>query len=396
MASVLERNTPSLGSDDQERAALDFLVNRPGSDVRHSNATLIQHLQGVYGKLKAWQCRSALALAGLYHSVYGTESFHSQLFAADERDTVRAVIGVEAERLAHFFCMLNVRGFLVEIDADLATPERQLRHSGRMTAADKLDLLHLFLANWLEQLPRLRAIQRAQHLSLFRGIMPLLTPLARAEVEATFGFDQPPRPRRETSALTVAGGAETAVEVLDDFIPPHLQQRLAALTERNIWRYGWKASPTQDRHYFWHSHFAGDNEDGEASCEGELLERPLMEPVLALWHFIRDTIATGHVPVRVYANGHTYGGDGHQHKDSERAGHYTALYYAHPDWEANWGGETLFFDAAGRDVVKAVHPRPGRLVFFPGVIPHAARSPSRDCPALRAVIVVKTFCSPRA
>jgi SM-20-related protein len=377
-----------------DRTALDFLRSLPGITVRHSGSTLIEHLIGVRDKLAQWECRPAVRFAGLYHSIYGTENFRQQTVPVAERPRVAQVIGTEAEHLAYEFCMLTMRGFLTEIEADLDATGGHLRDSGRQRAAEKLDLLHLFAANWLEQMPRMRAIQRSTHVSLFRKIRPLLPRAAQEDIEAAFNFESVPT--RKLSVTSAVGRDETgaAISVLDDFVPAHLRHALTALTERNIWRYGWKAAPTQTQHHFWHSHFAGDNEDSEACCEAELGDRPLVAPVLALWHLIRDNLAEGHVPVRVYANGHTYGGDGHLHTDDERPGHFTSIYYAHADWHVNWGGETVFFDPLGRDVVKSVFPRPGRLVHFPGHIPHAARSPSRDCPALRAVFVVKTFCPP--
>lgn len=71
-------------------------------------------------------------------------------------------------------------------------------------------------------------------------------------------------------------------------------------------------------------------------------------------------------------------------------GHFTTIYYAHQEWRPNWAGETVFFNEAGDEIVKAVYPKPGRLAHFPGRIQHAARSPSRECPALRSVVVFKS------
>jgi SM-20-related protein len=374
-------------------AAIAFLRSRPGVDARHSGATLIAHLMGVHDKLRDWECTPAVRLAGLYHSVYGTEHFRQQTVTLAERPLVAKVIGAEAERLAHRFGTLNMREFLAEVDADLAGAEAQLRDTATGSAAEKRDLLHLFAANWLEQRPRMRAVQRPMHAQFLRKVRPLLAPRAQAEVEATYGFDAATLPKLSRTEVPGGANGDGAICVLDDFVPAHLRDSLTALTERNIWRYGWKAAPTQTRHHFWHSHFAGDNEDSQSCCEAELHDRPLVAPVLALWELIRDNIAPGHVPVRVYANGHTYGGDGHLHTDDERPGHFTSIYYAHADWQVNWAGETIFFDPHAETILASIFPRPGRLVHFPGWIPHAARSPGRDCPALRAVFVVKTFCA---
>jgi SM-20-related protein len=386
-------------SEDRREAAADpalaFLLSCEGVRRPHTGARLIDHLQAVEAKLTGWGCREAVRRAGQFHSIYGTEHFRHRALPLAQRETVRQLIGAEAERLAFLFCTLQARPFLAGIMQDISVGAGQLTAGAEHSAAEKFDLLHIFTANWLEQYPRMRPLQRAHHVETFRRILPLLLPRAAEEVDDTYGFtDARRKPSLATPCAAGAATSAAAVTVLDDFAPEHLRVRLTALAERNIWRYGWKAAKTQTSHGFWHSHFAGDNEDADASCEYELVDRQLVEPILELWHLIRDRIAPGHVPVRVYANGHTYGGDGHLHTDCDRPGHYTSIYYAHAEWDVNWAGETVFFDSAGQDVIKSVFPKPGRLVHFPGQIPHAARTPSRGCPALRAVFVIKTYLAP--
>jgi len=373
-----------------EAKALAFLQLHPGVEARHSGASLLTHLTGVHDKLKHWGCPQVLCLAGLFHSVYGTEHYRRQTVPISARPRVARVIGDEAEELAFRFCTLDTKAFVAEIDGHAAAAANG--DSAAELEAWQLDLLHIFLANWLEQFPRMRGAQRVTHTGFFKKVSPLLIPAAAEEVEATYEFNQRPSARLHVTAIEAVHRGPEDLKVLDDFVPLHLQHRLSALMERNIWRYGWKAADTQTGHFFWHSHFAGDNGDGgERDCEVELQGRPLIAPVLELWHLIREQIAPGHVPVRAYANGHTFACDGHIHSDSDRPGHFTSIYYAHPEWNGNWGGETLFFDADRSDVVATAFPKPGRLVHFNGNIFHAARSPSRDCPALRSVVVIKTF-----
>jgi len=369
---------------DPSDPAVSFLLSRGGAQRSHSSGQLIDHLVGVESKLKMWGCREELWRAGLFHSVYGTESFRHAMASLLEREAVCAMIGAEAEALVYDFHQMKARDFLTSIpsnDGEEAPSDRQL------------DLLHLFVANWLEQFPRMRPLQRAAYTGQFRRILPWLNEAAQAEIEAAYEFEAPRAPNRRSIEVAPREGesAHRRIHIVDDLVPRHLNLRVTALTQRNIWRYGWKAAQTQTAYGFWHSHFAGDDEDGDASCELELTDRPLVAPVLELWRLIRETFAPGQVPVRVYANGHTYGGDGHLHTDCDRAGHFTTIFYAHADWEVNWAGETVFFDVAGQDIIHTVFPKPGRIVHFPGDIPHAARSPSRDCPALRSVIVIKSF-----
>lgn len=389
--SVLEADA-SVGGEHRDDPELRFLLGLEGSRRAHSGARLIDHLLGVRSKLSEWNCRRELCSAGLFHSVYGTENFRHQSLSLVERDKVRAVIGDEAEGLVFDFRGLKARSFLEGL-ADRIPDERP--GTDGPVPDRQIDLLHLFTANWIEQFPRMRALQRGSHTNQFRRIRHLLNPHASRELSDIYGFDDDLLvPSRRTVQVDPRepGGPALAVDIVDGLVPNHLGLRLTSLTQRNIWRYGWRAAKTQTTHGFWHSHFAGDNDDGgDASCERELVDRPLVAPVLELWNLIRDTLAPGQVPVRVYANGHTYGGDGHLHTDCDRPGHFTSIYYAHPEWDVNWAGETVFFDSSGQDVLHGVFPKPGRIVHFPGDIPHAARSPSRDCPALRAVIVVKSF-----
>lgn len=70
------------------------------------------------------------------------------------------------------------------------------------------------------------------------------------------------------------------------------------------------------------------------------------------------------------------------------ADEYTALWYLSESWNADWGGETLFYDDKF-DARVAVGPRPGRLALFHGSIPHAGKPPNRNCHAARYTFAIK-------
>jgi SM-20-related protein len=198
----------------------------------------------------------------------------------------------------------------------------------------------------------------------------------------------------ETDLLEAARPHQLAlgeVTVLDDVVPLALQRELLALVRRPIWAYGWKSLRNRDRFCFWHAHFAGGEEDHRTSCEAELAANAQAAPVHALWKLLSQGILRGHEPIRVYANGHTYGVEGYVHTDSTDAQNYfTTLYYAHPQWHPDWAGETVFFAPGSEDISAAVFPKPGRVIQFRGATAHAGRSPSRECPDLRVCIVIKT------
>lgn len=96
-----------------------------------------------------------------------------------------------------------------------------------------------------------------------------------------------------------------------------------------------------------------------------------------------------YVPYRAYTNVALYGDMLFTHVDClPGQGDLTALWYLCESWDLEWGGETVFFDAAD-EIALAVRPRPGRLVIFDGAIKHVGRPPSRICYHPRYTFAIK-------
>tara|TARA_R110000823_G_scaffold204830_2_gene335836 strand:- start:1263 stop:1850 length:588 start_codon:yes stop_codon:yes gene_type:complete len=70
---------------------------------------------------------------------------------------------------------------------------------------------------------------------------------------------------------------------------------------------------------------------------------------------------------------------------------YTVLYYANSEWDKDYGGETLFYDAINLEIVAAIKPIPGRFVVFDSAIPHSARPPQMNCPYKRYTVATKNI-----
>jgi len=163
------------------------------------------------------------------------------------------------------------------------------------------------------------------------------------------------------------------------------------------WQFGWKSDPKADPYAFWHKHFAGsihpdhflkEGQGRQYDCAEELRRNaPLIH---GMWEHLQETALAGHVLMRCYANGHTFGSDGSVHTDSLVEESFTSVYYPHQRWELNWGGETVLFDKEKSDIVASVYPRPNRLATFRGTIPHVARGVSRVCPVMRITLMFKT------
>lgn len=94
-------------------------------------------------------------------------------------------------------------------------------------------------------------------------------------------------------------------------------------------------------------------------------------------------------PYRAYTNHAAFGDVLFTHTDCRPDQHeLSALWYLCSDWDTEWGGETVFYDA-DEEIAAAVRPRPGRLVVFEGAIRHAGRPPTRICYAPRYTLAIK-------
>ncbi|MGH8279855.1 MAG: 2OG-Fe(II) oxygenase [Gammaproteobacteria bacterium] len=92
---------------------------------------------------------------------------------------------------------------------------------------------------------------------------------------------------------------------------------------------------------------------------------------------------------RSYCNHASFGDMLFTHTDcAPGSDQLTALWFIAPEWNAEWGGETLFFNSQ-MDAEVVVSPKPGRLVIFDGSITHAGRPPNRICYAPRYTLAFK-------
>ena len=82
---------------------IDFLLDNAADENSHSGRDLMEHLVGTAELLIHWNCDRDVVLAGLCHSIYGTDSYHTVTIDPSRRDEVRALIGEKAEELAWQF-----------------------------------------------------------------------------------------------------------------------------------------------------------------------------------------------------------------------------------------------------------------------------------------------------
>jgi len=94
---------------------LGILTEQGAPEIWHKHGTFKDHLLGVWRILAAWKQPEHVCRLGLFHSVYSNSFVRMALFHADrdaDRRRVRDLIGDEAERLVHAFCVIDRQALL--------------------------------------------------------------------------------------------------------------------------------------------------------------------------------------------------------------------------------------------------------------------------------------------
>ena len=158
------------------------LLRRLGfGDLEHdSHVPFLSHLLGTRRLLVAWGERPAMADAGLFHSVYGTEYFPVESPAT--RAEVRALIGDEAEAVAHAWC--TIRRDTIELGSPPTVIDRTTDERIELSDEHLADIATLWAADTVEQLARMAPVERGFAGGL-HAVLAHARPAARDAAEAT-------------------------------------------------------------------------------------------------------------------------------------------------------------------------------------------------------------------
>lgn len=172
------------------------------------------------------------------------------------------------------------------------------------------------------------------------------------------------------------------IKVFDGILHEQHFDQAQQLLERNLW--GKQTSKPGEHEYkqFWIMRLEED----------KLISEEIYSRIL-------EIVGKDYKLVQVYANGQTTGQDGVPHNDSDDPDTYTFLIYMNSNWDALWGGKTVFMDATwnpyskqwekNSDDIKCFFPRPNLGLFFPSNILHFAEAPTRDFYGMRVTIAYK-------
>lgn len=143
---------------DRYKPAVEYLTQLNLDGIEHTGTKhYLGHLIAVYRDLKNWGCNEDVCLAGLVHSLYGTQRFQGYTLPVDERIKVQELIGERAERLAYYNCFMLRPSFdalLEQPNSPYAIAHRETGETMILSRDDYDDLCRVHLCDWLEQVPR--------------------------------------------------------------------------------------------------------------------------------------------------------------------------------------------------------------------------------------------------
>jgi (p)ppGpp synthase/HD superfamily hydrolase len=168
------------------RSALRFLKSAGAHETHHSGKDLLRHLTNTYRVLRRWGCPEHLCVAGLFHSVYGTEAFKHATFTLRQRYVIREKIGPEAELTVYLYCIATHRSLYENLEREPPYSLRSYRN-GRTIPISRnclAELMALDLANSLEQLSRigLTPTMMETDRAIYEKAIPLLPGAAIVEM----------------------------------------------------------------------------------------------------------------------------------------------------------------------------------------------------------------------
>ena len=171
-------------------------------------------------------------------------------------------------------------------------------------------------------------------------------------------------------------------------VPHELLEPAQSWLDRGAWTHGW---PSDKSVPFGHWNLDITNSGHLNTIDVVQLLPEVFKPI---WEFLRPKDPQGNnlentTLIRSYANKHTYGTEGYRHVDTTRPSDHTCVIYLNKKWEAQWGGETTFYNTSKTEIINAVLPKYGRAITFPGTVPHCARALSRICPEVRTTLMFK-------
>lgn len=288
----------------------------------HGNSSYIEHCNKIYDILKQLNCEEYVCLAGLYHSVYGTESY--QLPMAASRHKIKELIGDKAERLVSIFCSLRDRSNAIA--------------NNTLSFDDKthLDLMHIEYANLLEQ------SQRLDDSALISSCQVLLNEIyIKQNLTLT----------HEYKSIN-----DRKVYVFDNLLDNSIIEWINNYCLNSVYK---PEHRSNGLNYDLDSRFS-------CNLEASDIENTMLIP--AYMEICKRTNLKLDIN-NAYINHYGIGTSTSKHCDNSHENVYTILVFCNKYWESTWGGEITFYDDQS-NIHHLIEFKPGRIIVFDGRISH--------------------------
>lgn len=142
---------------DPPQELIDFLKRLNAHSIPHSQIPLLEHLVGTYRLLKVWGVPEYVCVAGLYHSIYGTQTFNISLIQPQQRESVKQIISPQSEKLVYYFYVQEKKHFFSNLNETkyFTLKDRINQLDIPLTKEEFTDMLRIRLADYIEQMDRL-------------------------------------------------------------------------------------------------------------------------------------------------------------------------------------------------------------------------------------------------
>ena len=137
---------------------IEVLKDFDADKILHGSTTLLKHLVGTYRLLKQWNIPEEVCIAGLFHSVYGTQTFKEFLIDPLQREKLRAIIPHYSEELVYCFYIQDKKGLLknLESEGEAVLRDRLTGKNIPLSSQKFEDLLKTRFADYIEQMSRMK------------------------------------------------------------------------------------------------------------------------------------------------------------------------------------------------------------------------------------------------
>jgi hypothetical protein len=172
-----------------EQKFLDLLQALSTDKSPHSGRTLSEHLKGTYKLLESWGNPSYVCIAGLFHSIYGTQYYKAQSANIEDRKRIAEIISPIAEELTYLFCTTDRSSFFLGVDqTSPVLVDTKTQQPIPVSISTLRALQEIEVANFIEQVKSAPAstklIDRIKF--IFDGGQELLSAKAKYELSHLF------------------------------------------------------------------------------------------------------------------------------------------------------------------------------------------------------------------